>query len=390
MGAVSRSIPASANGSDGGSSRPPPSRAPIEPPSAQLAASAAARLPPASGADERAAALDKAARALLPLLPARGLPVAGGAGSRVPYEASRYEKDAIALLIDKGGKVAQPLIDARLFLESFAAWQAEAVAAAGGACPPSIFPIDSSDARSAREAFVGVSAKDRVPMSMRLLASLKLATYDASVFERRVTTVCQEEGSAPADRGVPPPIFVTRLAAKACGPVDMSAPDAPSEGRIMKHREAYAELLVGGRPGGFHDSRVANDPKENGDCMHLCINEDKIGRRDVHQYAPMIDVRDGSLVPWRHEFIDERRGLQCVVSDFASPAKSGSSITRSTYVLRDASGRIKYCAKKRATDALTAVMPECFGVPEAELKAANLSGMYPLRKVGRHLLSPGG
>ena len=324
------------------------------------------------------------ARALLPLLPPRSLRVAGGLGSRVVSD--RYEVEAVDLLADQGGERATNLINLRLFLVEYETWFASQPGRFG-APGMSLFPISSADAVSARRVFATAAARDRVQSAMQFADRLGLpVTYEESAF---ITKNPKVAASAPGSkaREAPGPWFVHSFSERLRVP-----PADITPARLEKMREFYVDALLSARSGGLQGSKMLApdhsevDKERPVDVFSTVTAKDKLGRADVKQWAPMVDLVSGEVLSWGRPFAAARDGKKFVISDWVNgvnpvTGKPGAAIAHAVDVARDPGGGLLYCPEKRAYTGLCDCAPDAFGVSSAELKARKLSGTH----IWRHL-----
>lgn len=330
---------------------------------------------PASGAEEQAAERESAARQLLALLPPYCLRVAGGRDSS--RSRDEYEAAAVQMLANTGGKAASATNSLRLFLTDMAAWRGEGFP---------LFPISSADALAARDSFRAagkVTAADRVPHAMARAVELGLdVTFVESDFKEQMAR--PEAGSTA--REAPTPRMVLNLAGAACDP-----PPGTKAPVLEKWREAYVELLGAGRGGGFHDSHVVapeddtpvpgQDPPSTA-VFHLVVHEDKLNRRDVHQWVPAVDLRTGAPLDWAGGFVARRRGKKHIISAWVKRVGKGlAAVTAADDLKLGADGRVEYAGKRAALQGLADALPAAFGRSPEQLKADNQSGLHLFRKL---------
>jgi len=170
----------------------------------------------------------------------------------------------------------------------------------------------------------------------------------------------------------------------ACDP----APDVPSR-KVEKRRELYMDVIGAQRGCGFHASRVLErvdacrmlaDASIGIDIagVHFVVSLDKMGRRDVDQWVPAVNILTGLPLEWDESWCDARVGRQFVVSAWQSDGKN-KSIEAASWIKRDSHGGLMYVGERAAKAALAATVPEVTGVPLEELRSAKLSGLHWVR-----------
>lgn len=332
---------------------------------------------PTSGAEEKEAKREHEAKLLLAVLPPRALPVIGGKGSSVPFDAAAYEADAIKFLVDKGGKSSAKVSGLRLFLEAFAVWRESVHAGAP------VWPISSTDARSARETFCGVTAKDRVAPSMLFASECQLPVeYIESVFEVRRL---RKEMPEPKARDAAGPLLLYRLSCNARNP-----PPGTPPALVEKWHELYLDAALATRGGGLHDSKVSSagsmhPPGVPGAIVWESVTaEDKLNRANVKQWTPAVDFVTGEAIEWAPAFVEDRAGVAFIVTDWvdglSSAGKKSTSVTAAVDIKR-AEGLPTFCPARRALKGLADAVPSAVGIPPAVLKARKWSGLHALRHV---------
>ena len=337
-------------------------------PTAVTAAEALGR-EPESGDDEKRLFRERSAAALVGMLPPYSLKCEGGKGSSMPQAG--YVPAATRMVAGLGGTSAAKSNALRLFLRDWAEWRGE--------FPPP-FPISTADAVACRNSLRDggqVTAADRVPTALEFAHELGLdVELDVNLFGEHRPRV---QASPPMAREAPPPAMVVAIAEAACeGARTMSPPMA------AKARETYLMMLGASRGGGLHDSKVVAC---EGGVLDLVISEDKLGRKDVGQSIPAIDVRTGEPVDWIDGFADERIGLKFFISGWVKlTGKRGASVLTSQALAREPSGRLAFASKRTALrGGVTEAQTVLTGWTEAELKAANLSGTHLYRHLAGEL-----
>jgi hypothetical protein len=336
-------------------------------PVAMTAAEARGR-EPESGDDEKRIFRERAAAALVGMLPPYSLKCEGGKGSSMPQTG--YVPAATRMVAGLGGTSAAKSNALRLFLRDWADWRSE--------FPPP-FPISTADAVACRNSLRDdgqVTAADRVPTALEFAHELGLdVELDIGLFGEHRPRV---QAPPPMAREAPPPAMVVAIAKAACD--DASAMSPPM---AAKAHETYLMLLGASRGGGLHDSKVV--AYEDG-VLDLVISEDKLGRKDVGQSIPTIDVRTGEPLDWVDGFADERVGLKFFISGWVKlTGKGGASVLTSQALARDPSGRLAFAPKRTALRGVTEAQTVLTEWTEAELKAANLSGTHLYRHLAGEL-----
>ena len=324
---------------------------------------------PESGEDEKRAFRERSAAALVSVLPPFSLKCEGGKGSSMPQTG--YNQAAGRMIAGMGGTAASKSNALRLFLRDWAEWRS--------VFPPP-FPISTADAVACRNALRDggqTTAADRVPGALEFAHELGLEVEcDLGLFEER-----KPRGKAPPPkaREAPQPALVIAIAKAACDDAATMSPPMAA-----KAHETYMMMIGASRGGGLHDSKVV--ACEDG-VMDLVISEDKLGRRDVEQSIPAIDVRTGEPLEWAGAFAQERIGLKFFISGWVKlTGKGGTSVLTAQALARDAgTGRLSFATKRTALRGVTEAQTVLTGWTEEALKEANLSGTHLYRHLAGEL-----
>ena len=353
-------------------------------PSGSRTAGPAPPVQPEGWAEEKALRNKGEASKLILLLPPGGLPVEG--------EDEEYDANAVKFLSNFGTRVDK-VTKLRLYLENLLEIKCDRWRSAGelGDEPTAVdlWPLSLRDAVSARAHFREkglATAADRVPVALQFAVEvLSLpGEYKEGPFADSYTS--KPRTPKASARALPGPYIVHKIADGACSP-DPALP----EHEVMKRRELYLDMLGSSRGAGFHASRVAEYIGSDGTeypfpSIKFVVSTDKLGRENVDQWVPCVDVRTNTALEWSQQFAQERVGLQFVISGWTtSPSSKGSSYAHAVGVARDDGGALKYAAQRVGLDALAMTVPAVTGLSAAALKAGKLSGLHLVRHLAGEL-----